>query len=50
MLIAASISSACSNFFDSKRSVLAMVDNNAIVKWVKFSTNDNSIPTSTSFF
>ena len=50
MLIAASVTSPCSSFFQSKRSILAMVDNNAIVKWVKFSQNDNSIPTPSNLY
>jgi hypothetical protein len=49
MLIAAIVYSPCSTFFEAKKSILAMVDNNAIMKWVKFSQNDNSIPTSNFF-
>jgi len=49
MLIAAIINNACTNYFSGKKSILAMVDNNAIVKWIKFSQNDNSIPTSNFF-
>lgn len=49
MLISAIINSPCSTFFATKKSILAMIDNNAIVKWVKFSQNDNSIPTTNNF-
>jgi|LauGreDrversion4_2_1035121.scaffolds.fasta_scaffold05519_8 hypothetical protein len=49
MLIAATISSPCSSFFSVKKSILALVDSNAIVKWIKFSQMDNSIPANSNY-